>query len=89
MLKPDLCITGPTLLAKRPYLGGDIRYLFLIFRIHNQTFRFSLVGKQVSNCKFKMKFSVFVLGCGILSQARQHMEKTGRRMRGAGGKEEG
>ena len=36
-----------------------------------------------------MKFSGFVLGCGILSLARQRMEKTGRRMRGAGGKEEG
>ena len=36
-----------------------------------------------------MKFSGFVLGCDILSQARQRMEKTGRRMRGAGGKEEG
>ena len=42
-----------------------------------------------SNCKFQMKFSGFVLGCGILSLARQRMEKTGRRMRGAGGREEG
>ena len=38
-----------------------------------------------SNCKFQMKFSGFVLGCGILSLARQRMEKTGRRMRGCGG----
>ena len=49
----------------------------------------AVAGFGDSNCKFQVKFYADVLGCGILSQARQRMEKTGRRMRGAGGREEG